>query len=109
MRTDLVKRITIIFAVTIAVGGIGAKVLYDKIVHGNDARNACERNLVWISGCKRIAAEEQGLKSGAIIDRSELSKYIVGDFPNCPAGGKYTIGPIGTGPTCSIPGHALPK
>jgi hypothetical protein len=103
------KRIVIILAVTIAAGGAGALALYHRIVHGNDAKNACERNLVWITGSKRIAAEEQGLKSGAMIDEQELHKYIIGDFPKCPAGGTYTIGPIGTDPTCSVAGHALPK
>jgi hypothetical protein len=28
-------------------------------------------------------------------------------WPNCPAGGTYSVGPIGTAPTCSIPGHSL--
>jgi hypothetical protein len=38
MRTNQARRIVIILEVTIAVGGIGAKVLYDRVVHGNDAK-----------------------------------------------------------------------
>jgi hypothetical protein len=30
-------------------------------------------------------------------------------FPACPAGGLYNLSPIGQTPTCSIPGHTLPK
>jgi hypothetical protein len=67
MRTNEAKRIAVILSVTIAVGGLGAKIIYDKIVHGNDAKNACIRNLNWIEGSKKIMAEEQGLKAGAIV------------------------------------------
>jgi hypothetical protein len=30
-------------------------------------------------------------------------------MPGCEAGGTYTIGPVGTLPTCSIKGHVLPQ
>jgi hypothetical protein len=109
MRTNQAKRILVILCVTIAVGGLGAKVLYDSVMHGNDAKNACIRNLNWMQGSKKIMAEEQGLKSGAVVRQQDLGQYIVGNFPTCPGGGTYTINPIGTEPTCSIPGHTLPK
>jgi len=109
MRINQAKRILVILCVTIAVGGLGAKVLYDSVVHGNDAKNACINNLVWIVGSKRIVAEEHGLKSGAVVDQQELEKYMTGEWRSCPAGGTYTINPIGKDPTCSISGHTLPK
>jgi hypothetical protein len=108
MRINQVKGIFIILAVTIAVGGIAARVLYNRVVHGNDAHNTCINNLMWIEGAKRIAAEEHGFKSGKIVNQADLEAYME-EWRSCPAGGKYTIGPIGTAPTCSIPGHSLPK
>jgi hypothetical protein len=109
MQTNQAKRIAIILGVTIAVGALGAKIFYDMVVHANDAKNACIRNLIWIQGSKKIMAEEHGLKPGATVSQQELNQYIVGEFPTCPAGGTYTINPLGTDPTCSVRGHSLPK
>lgn len=91
------------------VGGLGAKILYDRIVHRNDTQNACIRNLQWIEGSKKIAAQEHALKPGATVTRQELNNYIIGEFPTCPSGGTYTINAIGTLPTCSVSGHRLEK
>ena len=30
-------------------------------------------------------------------------------LPACPAGGVYTLNPVGVPPICNIPGHAMPK
>jgi hypothetical protein len=39
-----------------------------------------------------------------------LTPYLPSNaIPACPAGGAYTISPIGTSPFCNIPGHALTK
>jgi hypothetical protein len=109
LRTSQARRIAAIVAVTIAVGGLGAKIVYDRVVHGNDAKNACERNLAWIAGAKGIAAKQHVLEPGTIVNQHDLELYMTGGWRSCPAGGTYTIGPIGTDPTCSVPGHALPK
>jgi len=109
MRSNQAKGIIIILAVTIAVGGITARVLYNRVVHGNDAQNACINNLMWIEGSKRICAQEHGFKAGKIVTQGDLEPYIIGEWRSCPGGGKYTIGPIGTNPTCSISGHELAK
>jgi hypothetical protein len=109
MRTNQAKRILVIICVTIAVGGLGAKIIYDRVVHANDAQNACIKNLVYIAAAKNVAGHEDGLKLGAFVDKQELEKYMLGEFPTCPAGGTYMINPLGTDPTCSVPGHSLPK
>ena len=108
MRTNQAKRILIILAVTIAAGGLGAVALYHRVVHGNDAQDACINNLMSIAAAKGILMKEQRLKPGKIVNQKDLELHIL-EWRNCPAGGKYTIGPIGTDPTCSIPGHTLPK
>jgi hypothetical protein len=109
MRTNQAKAIFIILAVTIAAGAIAARVLYNRVLHGDDAQNACINNLMGIEGAKRIVVQEHGFKPGKIVTQGDLEPYMEGGWRSCPGGGKYTIGPIGTNPTCSIPGHTLPK
>jgi hypothetical protein len=107
-RTNQAKGIVVILAVTLVVGGIAARVFYNRVVHGNDAQNACINNLIAIAGAKSQVALEHKFKPGKIVIQKDLEPYMFG-WRSCPAGGKYTIGPIGTDPTCSVPGHALPK
>lgn len=46
---------------------------------------------------------------GASVDPAALGKFIpAGTIPTCPAGGAYTLNPIGSKPTCRIAGHVLP-
>lgn len=70
-------------------------------------RNACINNLRQIDGAKEQFKFETKLKDGDIVTITDVRGYIKGGFPTCPAGGSYTIGPIGTDPTCSIAGHSL--
>ena len=70
-------------------------------------RNACINNLRQIDGAKEQFKFETKLKDGDIVTITDVRGYIKGGFPTCPAGGSYTIGPIGTDPTCSIPGHSI--
>jgi hypothetical protein len=109
MRNNRARGILIVLAVTIAVGGIAARVLYNRVLHGDDDQNACINNLMGIEGAKGMTVQEHGFKLGKIVNQGDLEPYIIGEWQTCPAGGKYTIGPIGTDPKCSIPGHALPK
>ena len=108
MRSNQVKRIAVILAVAIAVGGLGAAALYHRVVHGNDAQNACINNLMCIAGAKGTLAKERHFRPGKFVIQVDLGPYMFG-WRSCPAGGTYTIGPIGTNPTCSVPGHELPK
>jgi hypothetical protein len=71
-------------------------------------RNGCINNLRQIDGAKEQLQIESKLKDGDIVTITAVSGYIKGgQFPTCPAGGSYTIGPIGVDPTCSIRGHSL--
>lgn len=80
---------------------------------------ACQENLTQIDGAKEIYALEHNLPNGAIVSMSDLmgggSGYLKRE-PVCPAGGVYSIEPIGTEPSCSyygreqydVPPHKLP-
>ena len=68
---------------------------------------ACWYNLRSIEASKRSMAEEFRLKKGAKIDWYQLNDFLESaDVCRCPAGGTYTLGPIGTPPSCSIHGRA---
>ena len=74
-------------------------------------QNACINNLKQFDGATEQWALENKKAVGAVPTFEDLigdDKYIR-RMPQCPAGGQYTLGPVGTPPTCSIPGHQLPQ
>ncbi len=76
--------------------------------------NACINNLRQIDGAINEWALETGQRKGAIPTWNDVKQYIKldanGEVPGCPAGGIYTLHPVGSNPqvSCSIPGHVLP-
>jgi prepilin-type N-terminal cleavage/methylation domain-containing protein len=77
-------------------------------------KNACIENLTKIRGATEQAALEN---NKATTDTVDITSYLSGGFPSCPAGGTY--GPstdglhcvVGEDPTCTITTpvpHALP-
>jgi hypothetical protein len=75
-------------------------------------RNACINNLRQIDAAKTEWALEKRKPKDTPITEDDIKPYLKldanGSLPQCPAGGKYTIGKVGEKPTCSIPGHELP-
>lgn len=72
-------------------------------------KNACINNLRMIDGAKNEWALEHNKSAGDAPTVADLTPYFKDHkFPVCPAGGTYTIGPVGSNPTCSVPGHQLP-
>jgi len=66
--------------------------------------NMCINNLRQIDAAKQEWALEKGKKGDAIPTVQDLTPYLK-TFPNCPAGGTYTIGAVSNSPVCTIPGH----
>jgi hypothetical protein len=75
-------------------------------------QNACINNLRQIDAAKNEWALENNKTNGTPVTEADIKTYIKldagGNLPKCPAGGTYTIGPVGDVPTCSVPGHKLP-
>ena len=72
--------------------------------------NACINNLRLIDGAKQQWALEKQKPPGALLTAADLAPYLkTSALPTCPAGGVYTLNPVGIAPICNIPGHALPK
>jgi competence protein ComGC len=74
-------------------------------------REACIEQLRQIGAAKDRWATENHKSAGAAVTASDLVKYLKhGQMPVCPAGGEYTINPVGTAPSCSLGarlGHKL--
>jgi hypothetical protein len=72
--------------------------------------NACINNLRMIDGAKQQFALERQKLSVSPVNPADILPYLRGNvMPACPAGGVYTINMVAMPPTCSVPGHALPK
>lgn len=71
--------------------------------------NACINSLRQVDGAKNLWAREHFKNTNDVPTSAEIAVYLRnGQFPLCPKGGTYTIGQVGTLPTCSIPGHVMP-
>jgi chromosome segregation ATPase len=70
----------------------------------------CINNLRQIDAAKQQWAAEKSRAVGGLVNMTDLTTYFAnGAVPVCPAGGAYTISPIGTSPFCNIAGHALSR
>jgi len=71
---------------------------------------ACVGNLRAIEAAKQQWALENQKPQGALVGPQDIALYMpTKTVPVCPAGGIYTINPIGIPPLCNMPGHAMPK
>lgn len=68
----------------------------------------CIGNLRQIDSAKEQFAMEARLAAGAAVTQANLVPDYLRSFPACPSGGTYTIATVGTNPSCSVAGHALP-
>ncbi len=71
---------------------------------------ACVNNLRILDAAKEEWAMVNNLAEGSVPGEADIKPYLGREFwPVCPAGGVYTLQPIGVNPTCSINGeHVLP-
>jgi hypothetical protein len=92
----------------VAVPGLLAAIAIPNFVkaRATSQQNACINNLRQLDAAENQFALENGKKTGEPCTMADLMPYLKG-APTCPAGGHYTIHPIGQSPTCSVPGHAL--
>lgn len=67
---------------------------------------ACRNNIVLLDGAKKQLQIDQKLHTGDPVEPKMLKQYWRSDLPLCPAGGTYTLGPIGQEPVCSLAAHS---
>ena len=103
---------TILSGVSIAsvpVVGLLAAIAIPNFVKARNAAqaNACIANLRSIEAAKGVWALENKNKAGETVDESEFFGEYLPRQLQCPAGGVYSINPVGEKPTCSVPRHAI--
>jgi prepilin-type N-terminal cleavage/methylation domain-containing protein len=100
--------------IVVAIIGLLAAIAIPNFVRARatSQTNACINNLRQIDGAKQQWALENKQLSTASPGSTSLKPYLGrgsnGQWPNCPASGSYSIGQVGTVPTCNVTGHALP-
>lgn len=71
---------------------------------------ACRSNLKQIDLSKEMWKADHNKPEIATPTVADLTYYLPHrQFPKCPDGSTYVIGKLSQKPTCSIPGHELPK
>jgi prepilin-type N-terminal cleavage/methylation domain-containing protein len=68
----------------------------------------CVGNLKQTDSAKEQYAMENRLATGAAVTWANLTPDYLKRQPTCPSSGTYTIGNVGTDPSCSVTGHTLP-
>ena len=61
------------------------------------SRNSCETYLRQIAGAKEQYSVEHGVTNG-MVAKEQLLPYLREMWPQCPAGGAYSIGSLGESP-----------
>lgn len=96
--------------IVVAIIGLLAAIAIPSFVRARTTSqmNACINNLRQIDGAKDQWAIENNKVDTATVTSGDLTPYIKGGWPTCPAAGTYSVTTVGTDPTCSIGGgHAL--
>jgi hypothetical protein len=76
--------------------------------HRTSPMNACINNLRQLDGAIQTWAFERKKLPTDIPQWADLSNYLKQPL-KCPSVGVYKFGAVGERPTCTIPGHVLPK
>ncbi len=71
-------------------------------------KQTCIANLKQIDSAKEQCASQNKWDTAHACAMGDLVPTYVKTDPTCPSGGTYTVNEIGTAPTCTVAGHALP-
>lgn len=89
----------------VAIVGLLAAIAIPSFVKARTTSqlNACINNMRMIDAAKEQAGLEHGYRVGDAVPESEVSPYLRGGLKGtvCPAGGRYTLNPLGEDPVCS--------
>lgn len=68
---------------------------------------SCIANLRQIDAAKEQWAMDNKAAQGAAVAWGDIVPDYIRKQPECPSGGTYTVGNVGTDPTCTVSGHVL--
>lgn len=93
--------------IVVMVIGILASIAVPNFLIARDKgqTKVCAKNLRQIADAKEQHALTANIPSGAPVGWDDIVPDYIETIPKCPAGGEYTIGPVGTEPDCSSEGH----
>ena len=96
--------------IVVAIIGLLAAIAIPNFMKAREKaqKNACIANLRQMEGAKTLWALDNGGSTGNEVTMANLVSDYIKSTPSCPAGGTYALGVIGTTPTCTVTGHALP-
>src|SRR5688572_13252419 len=99
--------------IVVAIIGLLAAIAIPNFVKARNTSqtNACINNMRQIDSGVQQWALETGKSDSAVAAKTDVSDYIKGGFPLCPASGTYTMGAsVAAIPavTCNKAGHVLP-
>lgn len=97
------KRLAILeLGIILSIGAVIVCVPYFVRAPLTSGPNTCVRGLRQIDGAKDRWALEHDKSPGDVATWDDILPYF---RPYCPGGGKHTIGPMGTDPSCTIVEH----
>ena len=114
---ELEKQVAVLVQSALAAGTNGPaadrdrSTLNDKLrrMIGMAQEAGCLANLRMIQSAKDVFAVEYAKEAGDPVRPEDVSPFFPNGYPNvrCPAGGTYSLNPIGQPPTCSVHGDLL--
>ena len=96
--------------IVVAIIGLLAAIAIPNFMKAREKAqtNSCIANLRQIDGAKTLWALDTSKSTGDAVTMGDLVTDYIKGTPVCAAGGTYTLGDVGTSPTCTATGHALP-
>lgn len=109
--------IMVLVPILIFVLAMSAAIFIPFCVKVKASPQICTSNLSYISQVKQMYADEHGgpipeSDNNGVDDGDGIPDALETYFhtaPKCPNGGRYTIGPVGEDPACSIADHKMPE
>jgi len=68
----------------------------------------CMNNLRQIYYAKEHFASQNSLNAGDPVTENDVAVFLNHGLPVCPAGGAYSVNPVGSDPSCTVAGHICP-
>jgi hypothetical protein len=104
MRNAILKYSFALALAALLISGCKRNQQYDTNPQSEQQCGNCSAGLKMLDGAKKLWAEQNGKTTSDTPKMEDLAPFMRGT-PACPTGGNYTITPVGSLSTCSVPEH----